>query len=257
MKKILLLVVIIFVGVFTTVAQDSGKILEFSTEIYDFNIINEGTVAEHTFVFTNKANKTVTLANVQASCGCTTPSWSREPIAPGQQGKIIASYNSEGRPGFFSKTVTVVYTEEGQSSQSIILTIKGNVLGKMRPEDSNAINSIMSISKAEHNFGKIQLGQKVAKSFTFTNTGTANLTINSVTAPCQCVTMTPLKNTVIKAGETATLELVFAPTQASNKDEVVVIYTNSTIQPQVMITLRADVVQSLQGQSMLKESDGF
>ncbi len=258
MKKLFLSLTFLLFGVMTstTQAQSNGKIIEFDTETHDFGMINEGVVAEHTFTFTNKTAKIITLSNVQASCGCTTPSWSREPIETGKQGKITASYNSEGRPNAFVKTITVTYNEEGQPAQSVVLTIKGNVLGKIK-YDANAVNSVMSVEKVVHNFGKIQVGQKVAKTFTFVNTGTVDLSVSTIYAACNCVTLTPLKNNIIKPNETATFELVFAPTQVNVKDEIVVIYTNSTTQPQIMITLKAEVVQDMNGQSMLKESDGF
>jgi hypothetical protein len=255
MKAFFLSFAWLFLGATLAMAQD--KILEFDAETFDFAIVNEGLVAEHTFVFTNKSAKTVTLNNVQASCGCTTPSWSREPIPSGKTGKITASYNSEGRPGAFVKTITVTYAEEGQIAQSIVLTIKGNVLGKIK-NIPNEINAVMKLEKAEHNFGKLQVGQKVAKTFTFTNTGTADLQISTVYAACNCVTMTSPKTlNNLKPGETGSIELVFTPTQVSNKDEVVMIYTNSTTHPQVIITLKAEVVQNMNGSSMLKESDGF
>ncbi len=260
MKKLFLSLTFLLFGVMTSTtqaqAQSNGKIIEFDAETHDFGMINEGVVAEHTFTFTNKTAKIITLSNVQASCGCTTPSWSREPIETGKQGKITASYNSEGRPNAFVKTITVTYSEEGQPAQSIVLTIKGNVLAKIK-YDANAVNSVMNVEKSIHNFGKIQVGQKVAKTFTFVNTGTADLSISTIYASCNCVMLTPLKNNTIKPNEIATFELVFAPTQVNTKDEVVVIYTNSTTQPQIMITLKAEVVQDMNGQSMLKESDGF
>lgn len=256
MKKMLALVVTLLLGVVGgTFAQSSGQVLEFEKDTYDFGVINEGTVAEHTFVFTNKTANKITLGNVQASCGCTTPSWSREPIAPQGQGKIVASYNSDGRPGAFLKTVSVTFNEENQPPQTIVLTIKGTVLGKMGA-GSNQNNAVMSLDKTEHNFGKVQVGQKVAKTFTFKNVGTSDLSIVAVYAQCNCITHN-VSQQVIKPSESATIELIFAPTQVSSKDEVVMIYTNSNTQPQVMINLKAEVVQSLAGGSLLKEADGF
>ncbi len=47
------------------------------------------------------------ISSAQASCGCTTPNWSKEPILPGKSSKITATYNTQGRPGNFTKTITV------------------------------------------------------------------------------------------------------------------------------------------------------
>ena len=61
---------------------------------------------------------------MQASCGCTTPTWSKEPIKPGAQGSVTAIYNSKGRPGNFNKAVTV--TSNAKTAQKVLF-IKGNV----------------------------------------------------------------------------------------------------------------------------------
>ncbi len=255
MKK-LFGVVAILLGMMGATYAQTNQIITFQHETHDFGVINEGVVAEHTFTFVNKAAKPVTLGNVQASCGCTTPSWSREPIMPNKEGKIVASYNSEGRPGAFMKTVSVTYNEEGESPQTIVLTLKGTVLGKVKPNEGQ-INALMSLDKTEYNFGKVQIGQKVAKTFTFKNTGTSDLSITTIYSQCNCITYNTSQQ-IVKPSETATIELIFAPTQVNNnKEEVVMIYTNSNTQPQVMINLKAEVVQSLAGGSLLKEADGF
>ena len=67
------------------------------------------------------------ISNVQASCGCTTPKWTNEPVAPGKTGVITASYNSSGRPGPFTKSITV--TSNAKSTPKV-LTINGVVEAK-------------------------------------------------------------------------------------------------------------------------------
>jgi hypothetical protein len=239
---------------FAQIGVNNG--VKFEHENFDFGTFDEGKLAEHTFVFTNKTGKIVTINNVQASCGCTTPSWTKEPIISNGQGKITAAYNSEGRPGAFSKTITVVLTEEGKENQTFVLAIKGNVLGKQKSNAEN-INGILTLEKDTHNFGKLQAGQRVAKTFTFKNTGTNDLSILSLYSQCNCVTHKLNPNKVILPNETAELELIYTPTQATSKDEMVVLFTNSTTQPQVIITLKGEVVQAINNQSILKETDGF
>ena len=63
------------------------------------------------------------LDNVSASCGCTTPKWPRETIAPGQSYVIVAEYNSQGRPGTFTKNIFVK-----SNGGEVTLTISGNVV---------------------------------------------------------------------------------------------------------------------------------
>ena len=91
---------------------------------HDFRTIEEGVQATVIITFKNTGNETLVLNSVKASCGCTTPKWTREPIAPGQEGVITAIYNSNGRPGNFTKTVTVKHNGEGGTE---FLTIRGVV----------------------------------------------------------------------------------------------------------------------------------
>lgn len=96
----------------------------FEKTSHDFGNIKEGTQATVDFSFKNTGKSPLILTSVQASCGCTTPTWTRDPIAPGATGKITAVYNSTGRPGNFTKTITVKHNgEEGTA----YLTIKGIV----------------------------------------------------------------------------------------------------------------------------------
>ncbi len=101
---------------------------QFMVKEHDFGEINEGVKAEYQFVFKNTGNKPIKINSVHASCGCTTPEWSTEPIEPGITGFVKAIYNSTGRPGDFSKSITVMFDD---SQEPIILNIKGNVKPKL------------------------------------------------------------------------------------------------------------------------------
>jgi len=79
----------------------------FSEENHDFGSIEEGTLAKHDFTFTNTGEAPLIITSASGSCGCTVPSWPREPIAPGETGTIHVEFNSNGRPGNQQKTVTL------------------------------------------------------------------------------------------------------------------------------------------------------
>ncbi|MCO4820220.1 MAG: DUF1573 domain-containing protein [Bacteroidetes bacterium] len=102
----------------------TGAKIEFEKVEHNFGKITEGTQATVTFSFTNTGNEPLVLNSVRASCGCTTPKWTREPVAPGATGEITAIYNSKGRPGNFTKTITVKYNGENGTQ---FLTIRGTV----------------------------------------------------------------------------------------------------------------------------------
>src|SRR5690606_17917655 len=108
----------------TTSTEEETKIntsMKFDQEVYDFGSIPQGIPAEAEFVITNTGKEPLVIQNVKAQCGCTTPFYTKEPIEPGQTGKVKASYNA-ANPGAFNKSVTVT-TNGGTST----LRIKGTV----------------------------------------------------------------------------------------------------------------------------------
>lgn len=98
---------------------------KFESELFDFGDLPEGPQATHEFKFKNIGKEPLVLSNVKASCGCTTPSWTKEPILPGKEGSIAATYNTQGRPGPFSKAITIS-SNAGEATK--VITIKGNVI---------------------------------------------------------------------------------------------------------------------------------
>ncbi|MBL7717325.1 MAG: DUF1573 domain-containing protein [Flavipsychrobacter sp.] len=94
----------------------------FTNDAHDFGTVAEGPAADYEFQFKNTGKEPLIIESVHASCGCTTPSYSKEAIAPGKSGSIKASYNTIGRPGAFTKTITVT-----SNAGTKVLTIKGNV----------------------------------------------------------------------------------------------------------------------------------
>jgi hypothetical protein len=82
--------------------------MKFEKETHDFGTIPEGPSAEYEFQFKNTGKEPIIIQQVHASCGCTTPSYSKDPVLPGKSGKIKASYSTQGRPNAFTKTITVM-----------------------------------------------------------------------------------------------------------------------------------------------------
>ena len=108
--------------------------IEFTELNHDFGNIIEGEVASFQFVFTNKGDNPIKLTNVRASCGCTTPLWTKEEVAPGESGVITAQYNSKGRVGTFHKSITV-----NSTGGNVSLTIKGVVISEPEKPKSPVI----------------------------------------------------------------------------------------------------------------------
>ena len=96
----------------------------FSEESYDFGAIDEGEVIEHTFSFENTGEAPLIIQNASASCGCTVPSYSKEPVAPGETGEIAVRFNSKNKKGAQSPTVTVTANTYPKVTK---LRLKGSV----------------------------------------------------------------------------------------------------------------------------------
>lgn len=128
MKKIILIATILFnVMVF---AQDGPKI-EFKDKD---NTIDYGKVTKEednglrVFEFTNTGNQPLLIKDVKSSCGCTVPSFSKDPIMPGKTGKIEVKYNMN--PGPIRKTITVESNAVNVDEGRVALKIKGEVIIK-------------------------------------------------------------------------------------------------------------------------------
>lgn len=80
--------------------------------IHDFGTLTEGDTVEHNFAFTNTGEFPLIINNITASCGCTTPDWPREPVAPGSTSSVRVRFNSRGKMGEQNKTITIFANTE-------------------------------------------------------------------------------------------------------------------------------------------------
>ena len=103
----------------TTMVADN---MAFSDAIHDFGTVPEGPDATCEFTFKNTGKEPIIIQKAQPSCGCTVPSFSKEPVAPGATGTINVAYHTKGKPNPFTKTISVV-----SNAGTKVLTIKGNV----------------------------------------------------------------------------------------------------------------------------------
>ncbi|MCS6795278.1 MAG: DUF1573 domain-containing protein [Raineya sp.] len=108
--------------------QEQAKAeIKFEVSEYNFGEVNEGEKVKYAFKFTNTGKNPLIIQDAKPSCGCTVPTFSKEPIAPGGTGEIIAEFDSNGRPGEVNKTITVTANTEPTTT---ILTLKGKVKAK-------------------------------------------------------------------------------------------------------------------------------
>jgi len=104
-------------------ADDVKKIeIEWSEKIHDFKDIPVGTPVTASFTFKNTGKEPITVTRVKSSCGCTVASYSKEPVLPGKEGQVSATYNA-AKAGAFHKSVNV-YTSDNSQCR---LSLKGTV----------------------------------------------------------------------------------------------------------------------------------
>ena len=116
----------IFAGLFLagSFALASAQTISFDKTVYDYGTVKVGADGHRMFTVKNTGDKPLIISRVQASCGCTTPEWSQDPIMPGKTAQLKVGYDTK-IAGPFTKIIEV-YSNDGENSRSVI-TIKGNV----------------------------------------------------------------------------------------------------------------------------------
>ena len=224
-------------------------VITFEKTEHDFGKIHEedGRVSVD-FRFKNEGMTPLVLSNVRASCGCTTPQWTKEPVEPGQTGVITVTYNPNGRPGRFQKTVTI--TSNAKESTARVY-IKGEVIPKQaKPVNRytiavGALNmksmvlDLGTIKKGENKSGELEYTNLKAEEHLVelaTNSGDNAYFISQVTLP------TVKQNEVGKfvlALNTANAKL-YGPVEVY---AYVVVDGKRVIAPEYKLTLKANVVE--------------
>lgn len=106
-------------------ASEKQPFITFDKTEHDFGTLLQGEVVTYSFHFTNTGNAPLLISNVNTSCGCTVADFSREPINPGKEGYIKATYDSKGHHGFQTRSLTVV---TNTNPNQTVLRLKGTVL---------------------------------------------------------------------------------------------------------------------------------
>ena len=141
MKKVIYLLGIMLLMAGAAKAQDGkvqmGAEIEFEKVVHDYGDVPYNGNGECEFRFTNTGTEPLLVQKPKSSCGCTIPSWPKEPILPGESDVIKVTYRTN-RPGNINKTVTV--TSNAVNNSTVVLRIKGRVLDQPTealPEKNN------------------------------------------------------------------------------------------------------------------------
>ncbi len=107
-------------------AGNGGPEIEFTYTEYDYGTVVQGGDGTSEFTFRNTGNEPLILSDVKSTCGCTVPSWPKEPVKSGESATIVVKY-STNRMGPINKSITVM---SNAASGPVVLKIKGNVVPK-------------------------------------------------------------------------------------------------------------------------------
>ena len=210
--RFLLLVLTLFVYSGSLVAQSSQAKIVFEQTEHDFGTFKEAAGPQsYNFAFTNKGGTPLILNNVQASCGCTTPEWTKKPIAPGEKGFIKVSYNPANRPGPFTKTITV--SSNGEDARTI-LRISGTVeqrektIAELYPREIGPVRA-----KSNHiAFVKIKENEVLTDSLQIINDSDSPVSLDFKTPP-----------------ENLSVKVIPSTLKAHEKGDIVVTYDASAV----------------------------
>jgi hypothetical protein len=129
-------------GLKSVVSPNSAEIT-FDKLVHDYGTVQKGADGNCEFKFKNTGKEPLILSDVKSTCGCTIPSWTREPILPGKSGTIKVNYTKMGNPGVISKQITVT---SNAKNPTVVLSIKGTVVDNSNIPEKQP-NTIVSPQK--------------------------------------------------------------------------------------------------------------
>ena len=171
-------IILLILLTFSAYNVQAKGVITFEKSAHDFGMILEkdGNVS-YTFTFTNTGDEPVIINNVTASCGCTTPEWTKNPVLPGKKGTVTATYLPAGRPGPFDKSLTVISNAQ---ESSVTIRIKGEVVQKIPSFEEQypiTIGKSLRIESKDIAYARIAKGVSKTATLSVYNNGTEPIKI--------------------------------------------------------------------------------
>lgn len=169
--------------VICVMASAQKPVIAFTTDVHDFGEIQESNgPVTYEFKYTNNGKTPLVIHNVQASCGCTTPEWTRTPVQPNANGVIKVTFNPQNRPGSFNKTITI---QSNAQTPVKTLRITGNVLQrpKTKEEEYPVVMEGLRLSDSHLAFTKLAPNETKTTELKVWNSGTTDLTPKFLNVP--------------------------------------------------------------------------
>jgi hypothetical protein len=197
--KIFSLVILAIFAGHVVFGQTKSPNINFEKTAHDFGKIEEakGAVSIE-FKFTNTGGSPIIISNVKASCGCTTPDWTKDPVLPGKSGFVKATYDPKNRPGPFNKTITVTSNAE---NATVVLSIKGDVAARPRTIEDDYPQQMGDIRMRSNHLAFTNIKNNTVKtdSLPIVNTGTEPITITFEKVPAHITISSEPK--ILKPGQ--------------------------------------------------------
>jgi len=205
---------------------------------YDFGDIKQGETVSHDFVLSNSGGDLLKISNVKASCGCTAAAPEKNELAPGESTNLTVRFNSAGRMGKQNKTVRV-FSNDPQNPE-MVLTITSNIV---QSTDVSGAGPVIHFPETQHDFGKVNSGDKVNYTFRFMNKGESPLIIKDIKTSCGC-TAALLSLDNLQPGQEGTLMVELDTKNRSGKmSRTISILSNDPKDPAKILTIYADIVR--------------
>jgi hypothetical protein len=243
MKKMLSLVSLMIIC-FSVSAQVALTTMQLSENQHDFGSFKEEAGPQkYDFILTNTGKLPLVIQNVVASCGCTTPEWTRQPIPVGGKGKVTAIYDPKDRPGQFNKTLSV-YTNT--TPEVAVLVIKGEVTPREKTVEELFTFPVGSVRFESNHlaFTNVKKSEKKIRVMPIVNTSSVPVKIEFDQLPAHL--LVKANPETLKAGQKGLIEGTYDATKNpawGNVSDMVKIKLNGVPQENVYYYVSANLVE--------------
>ncbi len=243
MKKYLLIIslLVFCAGVNAQYAQTKMKVSETEHDFGKFK--EEAGKQAHDFTITNTGTDPLVIQNVVASCGCTTPEWTKQPIPAGGTGKVTAIYDPKDRPGPFNKTITVYSNTKPETT---VLIIKGEVIPHEKTVEELFTFSVGSVRFESNHmaFTDVKKTEKKIRVMQLVNTSNAPVKVEFAGLPAHLEIKSNPET--LKPGQKGVVEGTYDATKNQswgNVSDMVKIVLNGVTQENVYYYVSANLVE--------------
>jgi len=243
----------LFISIFIISASVLAQpVMKISESDHDFGKFKEEAGRQtHNFLVTNTGNSPLVIQNIVASCGCTTPEWTKEPIQPGQSGKITAIYDPKDRPGVFNKTLSVY---SNSKPEVVVLVIKGEVIPREKTIEELFTFPVGAVRFESNHlaFTNIKKTEKKIRVMQIVNTSSEPVKIGFEMVPAHL--SLKANPETLKPGQKGIIEGTYDATKNSgwgNVSDMVKVVLNGATQENVYYYISANLVEDFS--SLTKE----